>query len=170
MGDLSFKSIRSAFVTTGNAANYHSMGLAGFDEDATVNPDRASVSDSGVFNVARDSINTLAPGFNPLDRMDVENIQRPRYSTYLNANAINVPGVGDNDLLEADQRNQTRSAYDTELGYQYVRNQVTNPPVYKLNQFRPRSGQMTAEEKDKLKVNCMMLGNGSQYLCDPYAQ
>jgi hypothetical protein len=155
MGDFSFKSIRSFAVTTGNAANFQSMSLAGLDPEATVNPDRANVSDSGVAGVARDSINTLTVGFSAQDRIVIENAQKPQYSTYLNASAINMPGVGSDDLLEADYENQTRSNYDTQLGYQYVRRQAIEPPQYKLSQFKPRFN-VSAFDKDVLQENLIM--------------
>jgi hypothetical protein len=155
MGDFSFKSIRSFAVTTGNAANYQSMSLAGLDPEATVNPDRANVSDSGVAGVPRDSINTLTVGFSPLDRMTDEGLLRPQYSTYLNADAINMPGVGSDDLAEADYENQVRSNYDTQLGYQYVRRQAVQAPQYKLSQFKPRFN-VSAFDKDVLQENCIM--------------
>ena len=171
MGDLSFKSIRSFSVTTGNAPNYHSMGLAGFDPEARSLPMRSNVSDSGVAGVARESIDTLAAGADPDYRIVAENILRPNYAVYLNAGAIKMAGVGNNDLPEPDYANQARVNYDTDLGYQYVRNQVTNPPAFQASKFRTLSGQpLSPAEKDEVIVRGMMMSGNSQYIFDGSAQ
>ncbi len=113
-----------------------------FDDSAQVCPVRANVSDYGVVGVSRDTINTYTAGcFSALDRMVVENIQRPRYSVYLNADAINDPGVGDDDLPQATEY-QSKPYYDTQLGHTWVRpvqpwNQIRQP--YSISQFTAAS-------------------------------
>ena len=168
MGDISiYNNIRSTKVTTGNAWQY--QGMRTFDDDAQVCPTRSNVSDSGVIGVARDSINTLAPGcFSALDRMTVENVQRPRYSPYLNASAINYPGVGDSDLPAPDEQYSfSKPFYDTQLGYQYVRpvqdSQVMRPE-YKLSSFKA-NGPVTEQDREGLKVDCFMKRMGENRDC-----
>lgn len=160
MGDLSiYNNIRSSKVTTGNAWQY--AGMRSFDSDALVCPTRANVSDSGVVSVARDSINTYTVGcFSPLDRMVVENVQRPRYSTYLNASAISVPGVGDSDLPYSDPEYQSKRYYDTNLGKTWTGQQLDRSemhPTYPLSKFQARDpGFNNAQIKEANKVQCFM--------------
>jgi hypothetical protein len=161
MGDFSiYNSIRSSKVTTGNAGQY--QGMRTFDDSAQVCPVRSNVSDYGVVGVSRDSINTYTAGcFSALDRMEVENIQRPRYSVYLNANAINDPGVGDNDLPQADNEYQSKPYYDTQLGHTWVRPvqpwQQTNPQ-YSASQFSASSpdAASNAQVAEANTIQCIM--------------
>jgi hypothetical protein len=159
MGDISiYNSIRSAKVTTGNAWQY--QGMRSFDDTAQVCPARANVSDFGVVGVARDSIQTYAPGcFSALDRMQVENVQRPRYSTYLNASAINSPGIGDDDMSQEDgQYGGSKPNYDTQLGYQYVRPVLPRDqmaPSMPLSQFRA-VGPTNAQLNESNNISCIM--------------
>ena len=159
MGDISiYNSIRSAKVTTGNAWQY--QGMRTFDDSAQVCPTRANVSDFGVVGVARDTLNSYAPGcFSALNRMTVENVQRPRYSTYLNASAINSPGIGDDDVSMADgQYGGSKPHYDTQLGYQYVRPVQSRDqlnPAYQLSGFRA-TGPSNAQLNDANNVSCIM--------------
>lgn len=159
MGDISiYNSIRSAKVTTGNAMQY--QGMRTFDDSAQVCPARANVSDFGVVGVARDTLNSYAPGcFSALNRMTVENVQRPRYSTYLNASAINSPGIGDDDMSQEDgQYGGSKPHYDTQLGYQFVRpvqprDQLA--PAYQLSQFRS-TGMSNPQLAESNNVSCIM--------------
>lgn len=159
MGDVSiYNSIRSAKVTTGNAWQY--QGMRTFDDSAQVCPARANVSDFGVIGVARDSINSYAPGcFSALNRMTVENVQRPRYSTYLNASAINSPGIGDDDMPQEDgQYGGSKPNYDTQLGYQYVRPIQSRDqmyPQYQLSQFRA-VGQSDPQLQESNQISCIV--------------
>ena len=153
-----YNSIRSAKVTTGNAWQY--QGMRTFDDSATVCPSRANVSDFGVVGVARDSINTYAPGcFSALNRMTVENVQRPRYSTYLNASAINSPGIGDDDIAQPDAvYSSSKPYYDTQLGGTYVRpvqprDQMS--PQFQLSQFKA-AGPVNPQLNEANTVSCIM--------------
>ena len=87
MGDISiYNTIRSFKVTTGNAAILQSENTFG---DRNNCPVRYNVSDNGVIDVSRNSINVYTPGCSsPLNRMLVENALRPEYSYYLNTDAI----------------------------------------------------------------------------------
>jgi len=149
--------IRSSKVTTGNATVFSSMRT--FDEDAQVCPTRANVSDFGVVGVSRDTIQTNAPGcYSAMNRMQVENLQRPRYSSFLNASAISMPGIGDSDLPKPVAEYQTKPYYDTQIGFQYVRpvlsmNQTT--PAYKLSSVQSTLGD-NAQELDSAKIDCLM--------------
>ena len=159
MGDISiYNTIRSSKVTTGYAPNFSSM--RSFDNDATVCPARSNVSDSGVAGVPRDSINSLTVGcFSPLDRMVVENIQRPRYSVYLNADAIQMAGVSDEDLIIPDPEYQSKPVYDTMLGNQFVRPVLPRDeihPQYNLSQFKPVSSNVSQQEEEEQKISCFM--------------
>jgi hypothetical protein len=159
MGDVSiYNSIRSSKVTTGNAMQY--AGMRTFDESAQVCPTRSNVSDFGVVGVARDSLNTYAPGcFSALNRMTVENIQRPRYSTYLNASAINSPGIGDDDMSVADgQYGGSKPYYDTQLGNQYIRQVAPDDqlrPQFQMSQFRS-NGPTNPQLQESNDVSCIM--------------
>ncbi len=165
-----YNNIRSSKVTTGNAAQY--QGMRSFDTSAQVCPTRQNVSDSGSVGISRDTINTYTAGcFSPLDRMTVENVQRPRYSTYLNASAINDPGVGDDDMPQPDAEYQTKPHYDTQLGYQYVR------PVLPYEQVYPQYnssnfGYATAEAMKNKQyqeadyVQCFMGNKDNQVMCN----
>ena len=112
--------IRSPKVTTGNADQYASMRI--YDPDAQVCPTRANFDNYGRWAV-HDTINTYAPGcFSALDRINVENSLRPDYSEYLNAWAINYPGVGYSDREKPVQpSNENKPTYDTQLGYSFAR-------------------------------------------------
>jgi hypothetical protein len=169
MGDVSiYNTIRSSKVSTGLAPNFWSMRK--FDEDATVCPARANVSDYGVAGVARDSINTETEGcFSPLDRMEIENLQRPRYSVYLNASAIYTPGVGDEDLVVPDDEYQSKPSYDTQLGNQFVRPVLPREqmnPTYSLSKFRSIGGDATQQEKEEQKISCFMNRTYENRQCD----
>jgi hypothetical protein len=161
MGDFSIsKSIRVPKVTTGNASMFQSTRT--FNESAQVCPVRSNVSDYGVVGVARDSINTYTAGcYSPEDRMTVENLLRPRYSVYLNANAISDPGVGDNDIPEYDNSNQNKPYADTLLGYNYVRPVQPRElmrPEYALSQFSSASPQASnnPQFREANDVQCFM--------------
>jgi hypothetical protein len=158
MADVSiYNVIRSSKVTTGNAAMY--SGMRTFDSSAQVCPTRSNVSDSGIVGVSRDSVNSYAPGcFSALDRMIVENVQRPRYSTYLNASAINIPGIGDDDLPQPNLEYQSKPYYDTQLGYTYVRpvqprNTMTPPQLW--SDMKP-VGNVSAQDTEANNVSCFM--------------
>ena len=172
MGEASiYNVIRSSKVTTGLAPNFWSMRR--FDDSATVCPARANVSDSGVAGVPRDSINTLTEGcFSPLDRMITENVQRPKYSVYLNASAIQQAGVGDEDMLVPDPQYQNKTAYDTMLGYQYTRPVLPREqmhPSYNLSQFKSNSPNVSAQEQEQQKISCIMDRTYESRQCNPYA-
>ncbi len=125
-----YNTIRSAKVTTGNAAQF--AGMRTFDESAQVCPVRANVSDSGVIGVAKDTTYSQAAGCNSaLNRIVIEGALRPDYSTYLNADAINMPGVGD-ESRQAQAQYQSKPFYDTQLGGMAVR------PVLSSNNLNPR--------------------------------
>jgi hypothetical protein len=134
-----YNAIRSSKVNTGNVWQY--QGMRTFDSSAQVCPARANVSDTGVVGVARDSIQSYAPGcFSALDRMTVESMQRPHYSSYLNASAINAPGVGDNAVSISDYQIMKSQPYDTMFG-----NSITTRPVLS------RSAMLTRDSMKKLK-------------------
>ena len=163
--------IRSSKVNAGNVWQY--QGMRTFDDSAQVCPSRANVSDSGVVGVARDSINTYAPGcFSALDRMTVENMQRPHYSSYLNASAINDPGVGDDSVDPSTfQSMASNQPYDTMFG-----NTITTRPVLPKSQLTPSytasdygSGQ-TALEKEMNFVRCAVNSVYDQRGCNAYGQ
>jgi hypothetical protein len=133
MGDTSiYNAVRNSRVNTGIIPQY--QGMRTFDSSAQVCPVRPNVSDNGIIGVARDSINTYAPGcFSALDRMLVENIQRPHYSSYLNASAIASAGVGDDAVADESDYSQVYSQpYDTMFG-----NTNTSRPVLPRSQMLP---------------------------------
>jgi len=167
MADVSiYNTIRSSKVNTGLAPSYFSTRI--FDEDGQVCPIRSNVSDYGVTGVARDSINTYTSGcFSPLSRIVVENVQRPQYSTYLNADAINSPGIGDEDN-QSDYAYQTKTSYDTQLGYNYTRPVAPNMrPSYKFSQARPVNQEFNNKQlRESEKVNCFMNRVYSDRNCD----
>lgn len=164
-----YNNIRSSKVSVGNVNQYQSMRT--FDDSAQVCPARANVSDSGVVGVARDSIQSYAPGcFSALDRMTVENVQRPHYSTYLNATAINDPGVGD-DAATPSAEYSNLQPYDTMFG-----NSITTRPVlarkqlvptYKASQFDDTN--LNAQEKEANYVRCAINSVYDQHMCDASA-
>jgi hypothetical protein len=165
-----YNNIRSSKVSVGGAPQF--QGMRSFDVSAQVCPIRANVSDNGTIGVSRDTINTYAPGcFSPLDRMVVENIQRPRYSTYLNAGAINDPGVGDSDMPQADPEYQNKVAYDTQLGYSYVRPVLPYEQLYP--QYNSKNFKYATAEAMKNKqyqeseyTSCFMDRKYEQRLCN----
>lgn len=171
MGDISiYNSIRNSKVNTGNVWQY--QGMRTFDDSAQVCPARANVSDSGVTGVPRDSIQSYAPGcFSALDRMTVENIQRPHYSSYLNASAINDPGVGDDAMSSSDYEFANAQPYDTMFG-----NSITTRPVLDKSQLAPTykvSAQMAnaqnAQEREAAYVRCAVNSVYDQHGCDASA-
>lgn len=168
MGDVSiYNSIRSAKVTTGNAWQY--QGMRTFDDSAQVCPTRSNVSDFGVVGVARDSLNTYAPGcFSALNRMTVENVQRPRYSTYLNASAINSPGIGDDDMAQADgQYGGSKPHYDTMLPGNFVRPVQSDDqlrPQFQLSKFRS-NGPSNPQLDESNNISCFMNRNYENRNC-----
>lgn len=170
MGDISiYNSIRNSKVNTGNVWQY--QGMRTFDDSAQVCPARANVSDSGVVGVARDSIQSYAPGcFSALDRMTVENIQRPHYSTYLNASAINDPGVGDDAMSATDYAYGSSQPYDTMFG-----NTTTTRPVLPKDQLAPTyraanmQGGQNAQEREANYIRCAVNSVYDQHGCDASA-
>ena len=172
MGDFSiYNSIRNSKVNTGNVWQY--QGMRTFDDSAQVCPARSNVSDSGVVGVARDTIQSYAPGcFSALDRMTVENIQRPHYSSYLNASAINDPGVGDDAMSSSDYEFRSSQPYDTMFG-----NTITTRPVLPKSELAPtyRSSQMqqgngqTAQERESNYIRCAVNSVYDQHGCDASA-
>jgi len=143
-----YNSIRTSKVTTGNSPQY--QGMRTFDSDAQVCPSRGNISDYGIVGVSRDSINTYTAGcFSPEDRIVVENVQRPRYSTYLNASAIAMAGAGDDDLAASGAQAYQNKPYDTQLGGSYVRPILSDaPPVHAFKQG--------TYGNDGDKINCIM--------------
>jgi hypothetical protein len=138
-----YNNIRSSKTSVGAAPMY--QGMRTFDQSAQVCPVRANVSDYGVVGVSRDTIQSYSAGcFDPLDRMTVENIQRPRYSTYLNAGAISAPGVGDDNMPMADPEYQNKPNYDTQLGYTYMRPVLPYEQVYP--QYSAQNAQFATQE------------------------
>jgi hypothetical protein len=107
-------------VTTGNAGQYASMRI--YDPEAQVCPLRSNFDDYGRW-AAHSSINTHAAGCDSaMDIIDVENAHRGGYSEYLNASAIDYPGVGYSDReREVQQVIDNKPFYDTQLGYTYTR-------------------------------------------------
>lgn len=162
-----YNAVRSSKVTTGNASMFSSMRT--FDSDAQVCPTRSNVSDFGVVGVSRDSIQTYTAGcYSAMDRMQVENLQRPRYSSFLNASAISMPGIGDSDLPKAvPEYSMTKPYYDTQLGYQYTRpvlSQSQMTPAYALSSVISTLGN-NAQELDSAKVSCFMDRNYNNTNC-----
>lgn len=163
-----YDALRGNKVVTGGAAMY--QGMRTFDESAQVCPTRANVSDYGIADVARDSINTYAPGcFSALDRVTVENVLRPRYAVYLNASAIADPGVGDDDYsTTTDQASLIKPLYDTQLPNQYVRPVVPNMENQQYyDKFTPvPNAPINAQIRETQKVDCFMGTGGNQYPCN----
>ncbi|MDD4931351.1 MAG: hypothetical protein PHG66_04390 [Candidatus Colwellbacteria bacterium] len=173
MGDVSiYNSIRNSKVNTGNVWQY--QGMRTFDDSAQVCPARANVSDSGVVGVARDSIQSYAPGcFSALDRMTVESMQRPHYSSYLNASAINDPGVGDDAMSASDYEYAASQPYDTMFG-----NTITTRPVLPKAQLAPTyrssdqtaaNGAANAQELEANYIRCAVNSVYDQHGCDASA-
>lgn len=159
-----YNNVRTPKVTTGNAAMFQSLRT--FDEDAQICPTRPNVSDTGTFGVARDTIQTLAPGCNSaLDRIIAENaVSRPKYFTYLSASAINND-VGDNTQT-TPQYGSNEAKYDTFLGHQYVRE--VNPRTQMIAKSTV-SKTGNEEKDDKKKMDCVMSRLFSSKDCNPYA-
>ena len=151
-----YNTIRSSKVSTGSAPNFASMRT--FDPDAQICVNRANVSDYGIVGVSRDTINTQAPGCsNALNRMVVENISRPRYSTYINSVAMGDPSVGDNDLPQSVRQYQSKPYYDTQLGFQYTRPVLPENemhPSYKLSNIQ--QGVTDATQLENNATDCFM--------------
>lgn len=120
MSDISIsKTIRSFKVTTGNAPILQSENAFG---DRNNCPVRYNVSDNGVIDVSRNTINVYSPGCaSPLNRMLIENALRPEYSYYLNADAIQQV-EGDFEYQKILQSTlPVKNNVDTLIGYQYAR-------------------------------------------------
>ena len=156
-------SVRTSKVNPGTAAEYHSTRL--WDPLAQVCPTRANVSDSGVVGVARDTIDTYGQFngcFSPLARITVENSQRPRYAVYLNADAIDTPGVGDEDLAAAAPAGnldaQLSLPYDTRFGHpgqfgqQLPRWQMM--PSFKYSSLQAANGPLNDQIVDANRAAC----------------
>ena len=164
-----YNAIRNSKVNTGNVWQY--QGMRTFDDSAQVCPARANVSDSGVVGVARDSIQSYAPGcFSALDRMTVENVQRPHYSTYLNAGAINGPGIGD-DAATVNNQYGSSHPYDTMFG-----NRQTTRPVLPKDELAPTyrvantyNNPRNAQEQEADYVRCAINSKYDQRGCDASA-
>jgi hypothetical protein len=126
--------MRAPKVTTGNADQYASMRI--YDPEAQVCPIRSNFDDYGRW-AAHDSINTYAPGcYSAMDRIDIENSHRPGYSEYLNAWAINYPGVGYSDRenqMQMQTSNENKPYYDTQLGHTFSRGITGEEDVYVRN-------------------------------------
>jgi hypothetical protein len=174
--------VRVSKVNVGNAAEFHSMRL--WDPSAQVCPARANVSDSGVVGVPRDSIDTYGQFngcYSPLDRMTVENSLRPRYSIFLNADAIDTPGVGDEDLSSAAPAgnfdSQQQLPYDTrfgnsrQFGQQLPRFQMQPQVKYSSTAPSPNyaAGPMNDQIEEANKVGCFMATVGERRNCQLYA-
>jgi hypothetical protein len=165
-------------VNVGNAAEFQSMRL--WDPSAQTCPTRANVSDSGVVGVARDTIDTYGQYngcFSPLDRITVENALRPRYAVYLNADAIDTPGVGDEDLSSAaplgniDAQNQlpydTRWGNSQQFGQQLPRWQMQ--PQVKYSTMKPVfSGPQNPQIEEANQIACIMSTVGERRNCQLY--
>jgi hypothetical protein len=132
MSDISiYNNIRSFKVTTGNAAILQSENTFG---DRNNCPVRYNVSDNGVIDVSRNSINVYTPGCSsPLNRMLVENALRPEYSYYLNADAIQQV-EGDYEYQKVSQSTLPVKNYvDTLNGHQYVRDIADGMYINNIN-------------------------------------
>jgi hypothetical protein len=160
-----YNNIRTPKVTAGNANMFQSMRT--FDEDAQICPVRPNVSDTGTFGVARDTINTLAPGCNSsLDRVITENaVSRPKYFTYLSASAINND-VGDNTQVAPQYGESKEGNYDTFLGHQYTREVLPRSQMVKMSSVS-KTGD--SDKDDEKKVNCIMSRLFNTKDCNPYA-
>jgi hypothetical protein len=180
MSNLSITAaVRTSKVNPGNAPEYHSMRL--WDSSAQVCPTRANVSDSGVVGVARDSIDTYGQFngcFSPLDRITVENALRPRYAVYLNADSIDTPGVGDEDLSSAAPLGNIAAnnqlPYDTrwgnshQFGQQLPRWQMQ--PQVKYSSLKPAfSGPQNPQINEANEVSCFMNVVNERRNCQLYA-
>lgn len=171
MADSIYNTIRSSKVSVGNAPLFQGMRI--FDDRAMVCPRRANISDYGVVDVPRDSINTLTAGcYSALDRMTVENLQRPRYSTYLNAEAIDIPGIGDSDLYSSgtEEMMQSKPFYDTQLGYQYVRPVVDKSilsPEFASSDISTKDGAKNAQVAEGDYINCIVSRKYDNRNCNP---
>lgn len=180
MSNLSLTAaLRTSKVNSGNASEYHSMRL--WDPSAQVCPTRANVSDSGVVGVARDSIDTYGQFngcFSPLDRITVENALRPRYAVYLNADSIDTPGVGDEDLSSAAPLGNIASnnqyPYDTrwgnrnQYGQQLPRWQM-QPQVKYSSLQNAFPGPQNAQIAEANEVSCYMNSVNERRNCQLYA-
>ncbi len=161
-----YNAVRNSRVSTGNAPIFSSMRT--FDSDAQVCPIRSNVSDTGVVGVSRDTIQTYTSGcYSAMNRMQVENLQRPRYSSFLNTSAISMAGIGDNDLPFTNDT-QAKPYYDTQLGYQYTRpvlSQSQMTPAYKLSTIQSGLSGSNAQELENSKISCMMNRNFNNTNC-----
>lgn len=160
MSDVSiYNVIKSSKVNTGNASQFATTRIF---YDGVVCPDRANVSDTGVSGVARDTINTYTAGcFSALDRIVVENLQRPRYSIYLNADAIQDASVGDSDLSRADPEYSTsKTYYDTQIG-----GSTWQRPVLPRNQMQSRYNMSQAMPVNATVANNAQLRESNEVQC-----
>jgi|688.fasta_scaffold426511_2 hypothetical protein len=159
MGDISiYNTIRSFKVTTGNAPILQSENTFG---DRNNCPVRYNVSDNGVIDVPRNSINVYSAGCSsPLNRMLVENALRPEYSYYLNTDAIQQV-EGDFEYQKVKSSTIPTTNYvDTMLGNQYVRNIADNlQNTYNPSLLKGMSGtnaDALSDEMQQLKNNMIM--------------
>ena len=152
------KNVRSFKVTTGNAPILQSENAFG---DRNNCPVRYNVSDNGVIDVSRNTINVYSPGCaSPLNRMLIENALRPEYSYYLNADAIQqVEGDFEYQKVKASTL-PTTNYVDTMIGNQYVRNIADglqnniNPNV--LKGMPGANAEALSDEMQQLKNNIIM--------------
>ena len=173
-----YTAVRTAKVNSGNANQYQSMRI--FDPSAQVCPVRSNVSDSGVVGVARDTIDTYGQAngcYSPLDRITVENSLRPRYAIYLNADAIDVPGVGDEDLMSSANPGAPNNVpYDTRFGNgQQFGQQLPGAqmrPTVKYSSMKPASAQVAgnAQLNEANQVSCFMSTVNTRQNCQLYSQ
>lgn len=159
MGDISiYNTIRSFKVTTGNAPILQSENSFG---DRNNCPVRYNVSDNGVIDVSRNTINVYTPGCSsPLNRMLVENSLRPEYSYYLNTDAIQqVEGDFEYEKVKASTL-PVKNYVDTMIGNQYVRNIADglqnniNPNI--LKGMPGANAEALSDEIQQLKNNQIM--------------
>lgn len=174
MGDTAiYSALKISKVNPGAAPQY--LGMRTFDPSAQVCPVRANVSDSGVIGVARDTIDTYGQAngcYSPLDRITVENNLRPRYAIYLNADAINVPGVGDDNLPTYNSSAQNSVPYDTRFGNpsQFGQQLPTMAPTVKYSSMQAASQAVAANKQiqEANQVDCFMSSKFQRGSCQLY--
>lgn len=172
MSDVTiYNTVSGNKVATQNAAQFASLRI--FDQnDGLLCPVRANVSDFGVLDVSRNTLNTVTAGcYDPMVRMTVENSLRPQYSVYLNADAISqVEGddyANGNFSLSANPSTSDQVLYDTLLGGSTIRPIADNNQMnFQTSLSKLQASAQTPEDKDLIKMRCIMNKNSN---CNIYA-
>jgi len=141
-------SIRTPRVDAGQASTLHSERIA-LDPERLVNPNRYLYDNYGRGAVAIDSLYALAPGYDPMQRIVVENaVSRPQYGYYLNV-PRGMSGIGEDEEVLIPRSYESRELSDTlgvgrysALGY---------APTYKVDgPLKPQFSSLSQEDKETL--------------------